>query len=80
MFVLLCFRHLPVALTNIANVAMFALCCFASQTWLKNYGYLLPHAVPLDLRQQKVMLAAVASMQRFYGLPVTGRLDELTVG
>lgn len=50
------------------------------QEWLKNYGYLLPHGVlTSDLRQEKVMQSAVASMQRFYGIPVTGRLDETTV-
>lgn len=50
------------------------------QTWLKTYGYLLPVAVPAsDLRQEKVLQAAVASMQRFYGIPVTGRLDQTTV-
>lgn len=52
----------------------------ASQTWLKTYGYLLPHAIrPSDLRQETVLQAAVASMQRFYGIPVTGSLDETTV-
>lgn len=58
---------------NCANVS-------ASQTWLKTYGYLLPHAIRTsDLRQETVLQAAVASMQRFYGIPVTGRLDQTTV-
>ncbi|CAF89957.1 unnamed protein product, partial [Tetraodon nigroviridis] len=47
------------------------------QTWLKNYGYLPPHAVPAPL--ETVRQSAVASMQRFYGIPVTGRLDPTTV-
>lgn len=51
-----------------------------SQTWLKNYGYLLPHDVRTsDLRQEKAMQSAVAAMQRFYGIPVTGILDETTI-
>lgn len=58
---------------NIANVSVL-------QTWLKTYGYLLPYAIRTsDLQQVKVMQTAVASMQRFYGIPVTGRLDEMTV-
>ncbi|KAF0034712.1 hypothetical protein F2P81_012470 [Scophthalmus maximus] len=49
-------------------------------TWLKNYGYLLPHDVRTsDLRQEKAMQSAVAAMQRFYGIPVTGVLDEKTI-
>lgn len=54
--------------------------CSVSQTWLKNYGYLLPHDVRTsDLRQEKAMQSAVAAMQRFYGIPVTGILDETTI-
>ncbi|XP_060897524.1 matrix metalloproteinase-24 [Labrus mixtus] len=50
------------------------------ETWLKNYGYLLPHDVRTsDLRQEKAMQSAVAAMQRFYGIPVTGILDETTI-
>ncbi|KAG7235633.1 hypothetical protein INR49_002395 [Caranx melampygus] len=50
------------------------------RTWLKNYGYLLPHDVRTsDLRQEKAMQSAVAAMQRFYGIPVTGILDETTI-
>lgn len=57
----------------------FSTCSF-SQTWLKNYGYLLPHDVRTsDLRQEKAMQSAVAAMQRFYGIPVTGILDETTI-
>ncbi|MED6233450.1 Matrix metalloproteinase-24, partial [Ataeniobius toweri] len=49
-------------------------------TWLKTYGYLLPHDVRTsDLRQEKAMQSAVAAMQRFYGIPVTGILDETTI-
>lgn len=58
---------------NVANVSV-------SQTWLKTYGYLLPHAIRTsDLWQETVLRGAVASMQRFYGIPVTGSLDETTV-
>nr|XP_004559048.1 matrix metalloproteinase-24 isoform X2 [Maylandia zebra] len=53
---------------------------FIVETWLKNYGYLLPHDVRTsDLRQEKAMQSAVAAMQRFYGIPVTGVLDETTI-
>ncbi|KAG9353413.1 hypothetical protein JZ751_018009 [Albula glossodonta] len=50
------------------------------QTWLKNYGYLLPHDIRTsDLRSEKAMQSAVAAMQRFYGIPVTGVLDQTTI-
>lgn len=49
------------------------------QTWLKNYGYLPAHAGSAPHRPETVRQAAVASMQRFYGIPVTGRLDQTTV-
>ncbi|XP_061779764.1 matrix metalloproteinase-24 [Nerophis lumbriciformis] len=50
------------------------------ETWLKNFGYLLPqHMRTSDLRQQEVMKSAVAAMQRFYGIPVTGVLDDATL-
>ncbi|KAG7264266.1 hypothetical protein CRUP_000783 [Coryphaenoides rupestris] len=32
-----------------------------------------------DLRQEKALQSAVAAMQRFYGLPVTGQLDHTTL-
>ncbi|XP_062326219.1 matrix metalloproteinase-24 isoform X1 [Osmerus eperlanus] len=50
------------------------------ETWLKNYGYLLPHDIRMsDLRSEKAMQSAVAAMQRFYGIPVTGVLDQTTI-
>ncbi|KAJ8259656.1 hypothetical protein GJAV_G00171950 [Gymnothorax javanicus] len=53
---------------------------FIVETWLKNYGYLLPHDIRTsDLRSEKAMQSAVAAMQRFYGIPVTGVLDQTTI-
>ncbi|KAL4655802.1 matrix metalloproteinase-24 [Arapaima gigas] len=53
---------------------------FIVETWLKNYGYLLPHDIRTsDLRSDKAMQSAVAAMQRFYGIPVTGVLDQTTI-
>ncbi|KAM9813700.1 matrix metalloproteinase-24 [Neosynchiropus ocellatus] len=53
---------------------------FIVETWLKNYGYLLPLDVRTsDLRQERQMQSAVATMQRFYGIPVTGVLDQTTM-
>uniref|UniRef100_A0A8C7X6Y9 Matrix metallopeptidase 24 n=1 Tax=Oryzias sinensis TaxID=183150 RepID=A0A8C7X6Y9_9TELE len=44
-----------------------------------NYGYLRPHNNQTsDLKQEKAMHSALAAMQRFYGIPVTGILDETT--
>lgn len=50
-----------------------------SQTWLKTYGYLLARDPDPHLGQDQALQSALASMQRFYGLPVTGRLDKTTV-
>ncbi|KAI4894410.1 hypothetical protein NFI96_002292, partial [Prochilodus magdalenae] len=51
-----------------------------TSTWLKNYGYLLPDDIRTsDLRSEKAMQSAVAAMQRFYGIPVTGVLDQTTI-
>lgn len=62
------------------NCCLLCLHLFVCQTWLKNYGYLLPHDIRTsDLRQEKAMQSAVAAMQRFYGIPVTGILDETTI-
>ncbi|KAG9277685.1 matrix metalloproteinase-24 [Astyanax mexicanus] len=53
---------------------------FIVETWLKNYGYLLPDNIRTsDLRSEKSMQSAVAAMQRFYGIPVTGVLDQTTI-
>ncbi|KAL6458530.1 hypothetical protein MHYP_G00337600 [Metynnis hypsauchen] len=53
---------------------------FIVETWLKNYGYLLPDDIRTsDLQSEKAMQSAVAAMQRFYGIPVTGVLDQTTI-
>uniref|UniRef100_A0A3Q4GS73 Matrix metallopeptidase 24 n=1 Tax=Neolamprologus brichardi TaxID=32507 RepID=A0A3Q4GS73_NEOBR len=88
--VLLCWRHSGLrwrglsfqtvkanTLHRLSGISLLWLYCL---TWLKNYGYLLPHDVRTsDLRQEKAMQSAVAAMQRFYGIPVTGVLDETTI-
>uniref|UniRef100_A0A4W3K2D1 Matrix metallopeptidase 24 n=1 Tax=Callorhinchus milii TaxID=7868 RepID=A0A4W3K2D1_CALMI len=51
-----------------------------SINWLKTYGYLLPDDIRSSaLRSAHSMQAAIAAMQRFYRIPVTGILDETTV-
>ncbi|XP_068768669.1 matrix metalloproteinase-24-like isoform X1 [Struthio camelus] len=50
------------------------------QGWLKAYGYLLPPDSRLPaLQLGKAMQSAVAAMQQFYGIPVTGVLDPTTI-
>ncbi|KAM7421834.1 hypothetical protein PAMA_010069 [Pampus argenteus] len=72
-------RH-PEIRNIIAGTTLPAVILASLQTWLKNYGYLLPHDIRTsDLRQEKAMQSAVAAMQRFYGIPVTGILDEMTI-
>ncbi|KAM6194347.1 matrix metalloproteinase-24 [Sarcoramphus papa] len=48
--------------------------------WLKTYGYLLPSDSQMSVLQSgKAVQSAVATMQQFYGIPVTGVLDQTTI-
>ena len=50
------------------------------QNWLKSYGYLLPYdSQSSALHSGKALQSAVATMQQFYGIPVTGVLDQTTI-
>lgn len=49
------------------------------QNWLRLYGYLpQPSRHMSTLRSAQILASALAEMQRFYGIPVTGVLDEET--
>ncbi|XP_069740682.1 matrix metalloproteinase-24 isoform X2 [Narcine bancroftii] len=53
---------------------------FIVENWLKTYGYFLPDDLCTSaLRSSHSMQAAIAAMQRFYRIPVTGILDETTI-
>ncbi|XP_011526802.1 matrix metalloproteinase-24 isoform X2 [Homo sapiens] len=53
---------------------------FAGQNWLKSYGYLLPYDSRASaLHSAKALQSAVSTMQQFYGIPVTGVLDQTTI-
>ncbi|XP_069099938.1 matrix metalloproteinase-24 isoform X2 [Pleurodeles waltl] len=53
---------------------------FIVESWLKTYGYLLPYDIRISaLHSEKAMQSAVATMQQFYGIPVTGMLDRTTI-
>ncbi|KAG5201824.1 hypothetical protein JEQ12_004587 [Ovis aries] len=50
------------------------------RNWLKSYGYLLPYdSQSSALHSGKALQSAVATMQQFYGIPVTGVLDQTTI-
>nr|XP_042710876.1 matrix metalloproteinase-24-like isoform X1 [Chrysemys picta bellii] len=52
----------------------------SGRSWLKAYGYLLPSESRMSaLHSGKAMQSAVATMQQFYGIPVTGVLDQTTI-
>lgn len=49
------------------------------QNWLRLYGYLpQPSRYMSTMRSAQILASALAEMQRFYGIPVTGVLDEET--
>nr|XP_003416326.1 matrix metalloproteinase-15 [Loxodonta africana] len=50
-----------------------------AEKWLRLYGYLpQPSSYMSTLRSAQILASALAEMQRFYGIPVTGVLDEET--
>lgn len=50
-----------------------------AENWLRLYGYLpQPSRYMSTMRSAQILASALAEMQRFYGIPVTGVLDEET--
>lgn len=50
-----------------------------AQAWLRLYGYLpQPSRRMSTMRSAQTFSAALAEMQKFYGITVTGVLDEET--
>ncbi|CAO2610393.1 Matrix metalloproteinase-15 [Lemmus lemmus] len=52
---------------------------YAAENWLRLYGYLpQPSRHMSTMRSAQILASALAEMQSFYGIPVTGVLDEET--
>ncbi|XP_029465119.1 matrix metalloproteinase-15 [Rhinatrema bivittatum] len=53
---------------------------FNAEAWLRLYGYLPQASRQMStMRTAQILSAAVSEMQRFYGIPVTGVMDERTI-
>ncbi|XP_059806692.1 matrix metalloproteinase-14a [Hypanus sabinus] len=53
---------------------------FRAEGWLQQYGYLPPGDLRMSkARSSNTVSQAVAAMQRFYGIPETGHLDQTTL-
>ncbi|XP_038662918.1 matrix metalloproteinase-15 [Scyliorhinus canicula] len=52
---------------------------FSAESWLQTYGYIPQGGSRMStMRSAQTLSNAIANMQRFYGIQVTGELDEIT--
>ncbi|XP_030059444.1 matrix metalloproteinase-15 [Microcaecilia unicolor] len=52
---------------------------FNAEAWLRLYGYLPQASRQMStMRTAQILFAAISEMQQFYGIPVTGVMDERT--
>ncbi|XP_012677737.2 matrix metalloproteinase-15 [Clupea harengus] len=71
----------PLWLSLISNFEAFAQDdSFNAESWLRKYGYLSEASQQMSTMQSaQILLNAVSEMQRFYGLEVTGVMDQTTL-
>uniref|UniRef100_H2SNW5 Matrix metallopeptidase 14b (membrane-inserted) n=1 Tax=Takifugu rubripes TaxID=31033 RepID=H2SNW5_TAKRU len=71
---------LVVSVAMLRNSGGDSRCCLLRQSWLQQYGYLPPGDLRThSLRSPHSVTSAIAAMQRFYGLTVTGSIDDNTI-
>ncbi|XP_062856831.1 matrix metalloproteinase-15 [Trichomycterus rosablanca] len=76
----------PAAVVSLVVLALNGVGIFAEEdefnveTWLRRYGYLSQASKQMSTMQSaKIMSTAIKTMQRFYGLEVTGQTDPVTL-
>lgn len=61
-------------------MSVFFFLCVSLQSWLRMYGYLPQASRQMStMRSAQILSNAVSDMQRFYGLEVTGQMDQQTI-